>query len=110
MDLLHRVRRTIDRHRLADSSTRVLVALSGGSDSVALAHLLHTLDGTGELRLIALAHFNHQLRPGAANDARFCRSVAEALGRPLLTGSEDVAARSRLEHRSIEETARIARH
>src|SRR5437867_10913089 len=40
MDLLAQVRRTIRDHRLAQPDTRVVVALSGGADSVALAHLV----------------------------------------------------------------------
>src|SRR5437773_226940 len=55
MDLLPRVRRTIREHGLAGPATRVVVALSGGSDSVALAHLVHSLAERGELRASGLA-------------------------------------------------------
>ena len=48
MQLLDRVRRTIRAHALADPRTTVVVALSGGSDSVALAHLLVELQGAGD--------------------------------------------------------------
>src|SRR5690606_20154045 len=72
MDLLERVRRTIRRHGLSVPETRVVVGLSGGSDSVALAHLLRQLDEARELQLAGLAHFNHQLRPEASADEQFC--------------------------------------
>ena len=110
MELLDRVRRTIRDHHLAGHDTRVIVALSGGSDSVALAHLMRELDVSGELRLSGFAHFNHQLRPSADGDERFCLEAAGALGLPLLVGREDVRTRARKERRSIEDAARTARH
>jgi tRNA(Ile)-lysidine synthase len=110
MQLIDRVRRTIREHDLARRETRVVVALSGGSDSVALAQLLDELDRAGELHLAGLAHFNHQLRPAADAEERFCGSLAESLGRPLLVGRGDVGGRARSERRSIEDAARAARH
>ena len=104
------VRQTIRQHELARRDTRVVVALSGGSDSVALAHLVGELDAAGELRASGVAHFNHQLRAAAASDERFCASVAESLGWPILIDREDVAARAQRERRSIEDSARRARH
>jgi len=46
----------------------VLVALSGGPDSVALLHVLRTLERRGELAVAAAAHFNHQLRGAEADE------------------------------------------
>jgi len=110
MQLLDRVRELIARHDLIGRDTRVLAAVSGGSDSVALAHILRDLDAAGELRLTGLVHFNHQLRPSAADDERFTSAVAESLGRSILVDREDVAARARRERRSIEDAARAARY
>ena len=104
------VRETIRRHDLARSDTRVVIALSGGSDSVALAHLIGELDAAGELRAVGVAHFNHQLRNAADADERFCESMAATLGWPILTDRDDVAARARRERRSIETAARQARY
>src|SRR5262245_66254819 len=110
MQILDRVRRTIQQHALLTAESRVVVALSGGSDSVALAHLLLALDAAGELRVAGLAHFNHQLRATGMRDERFCAQLASAVARPLLTDRADVAALARHERRSIEDAARRARH
>jgi tRNA(Ile)-lysidine synthase len=110
MDLLARVRQTIRRHDLARAETRVVVALSGGSDSVALVWLLQSLAEAGDLRIAGVAHFNHQLRAAAGEDERFSERVAAGLGLPWLADREDVAARAARESRSVEDAARTARH
>jgi tRNA(Ile)-lysidine synthase len=108
--LIDKVRHTIRGHNLADMGTRVVVALSGGSDSVALAYLLQELEAAGELTVAGLAHFNHQLRVNADRDERFCVSLAETIGRPVRVEREDVRLRAERERRSIEDAAHAARH
>ncbi len=88
----------------------MVAAISGGSDSVALTYLLRDLTEAGDLQLVGLAHFNHQLRAGAAADERYCERVASSLSLPLLVGREDVGARARRERRSVEDAARRSRH
>jgi tRNA(Ile)-lysidine synthase len=51
MTIRHKVITTIRRHQLLSSGDRVLVAVSGGPDSVALLHLLYELRGEMELHL-----------------------------------------------------------
>ena len=110
MDVLARVRRTIRQHDLAGAHTRVVVALSGGSDSVALTHALLDLQRAGEIRVAGLAHFNHMLREAAPADECFCRELADSLGVPIVVDREDVGARVARERRSLEDTARRARY
>lgn len=89
----------------------MLVALSGGPDSVALVHVLRELEAAGELTVCALAHFNHQLRGADADaDEAFCRRMAEALGLPFEAGRADVRALARAQGRSLEDAARVARY
>jgi tRNA(Ile)-lysidine synthase len=110
MVLLDRVRATIRAHALAHPDTRVLVALSGGSDSVALAYLLAELAVRKELRVAGVVHLNHQLRPSAAAEEAFCAEVAARLGWPFHAGRADVAGRARSGRRSVENAARAARY
>jgi tRNA(Ile)-lysidine synthase len=111
MSLADQVLRAIQRHALMHRGARVLVALSGGADSVALVHLLRELETRGELALAGLAHFNHQLRGAAADeDERFCAAMAAELSLPIEIGRADVRALARAQHRSIEDAARCARY
>ncbi|MEI6668350.1 MAG: tRNA lysidine(34) synthetase TilS [Acidobacteriota bacterium] len=92
-------------------ASRVLVAVSGGADSVALLLLLRQLAAVCGFELAGLAHFNHQLRGGESDgDQAFCRDLAARLGVRFETGSADVAALAREAHVSIEVAARRARY
>ncbi len=109
--LAARIRRTIQRHALMDPGARVLVALSGGADSVGLVHLLRELERDGLLQVVGLAHFNHRLRGDAADeDERFCRDMGAALGIPVEVDGADVRALAREQGRSVEDAARTARY
>ena len=110
MPLLQRVRTFIRRRDLIGADARVAAAVSGGSDSVALLHILRELDAAGDLRLAGVAHFNHQLRPAADDDERFVEGHARDLGVPFVSDREDIAARATRERRSIEDAARRGRH
>ena len=110
MAVLDRVRDYIGRHDLLRPGSRVLAAVSGGSDSVALAHLLRDLDAAGDLHLAGLVHFNHQIRRSAGDDERFVTALAASLGVPCVVDWDDVPARARRERRSLEHAARAARY
>jgi tRNA(Ile)-lysidine synthase len=108
--LLQKVRRTIDTYDLWPEGAHVLVGLSGGSDSVALALLLQDLARHGGFQMASLAHLNHQLRPTADRDEAFCRAFAERLGLPIAVESADVASFAETEALSLEDAARRIRY
>jgi tRNA(Ile)-lysidine synthase len=110
MSLLAFVRRTIRRHHMIPSGGRVVVALSGGPDSVALLHLLRDLEAGGDLVVAGVAHFNHQLRAAADDDERFCRELAAALALPIDVDRADVRMAARSAGRSVEDMARQLRY
>jgi tRNA(Ile)-lysidine synthase len=93
---------------LVSVGDRVLVALSGGPDSVALLHLLVGASRRLDLELHA-AHLDHALREESREDARFVSSLCSSLGLPLIVERCDVAALARLHRQGLEEAARNQR-
>ncbi len=107
--LLAEVQRTVERYHMISSGDRVLVAVSGGADSMALLHALVALRNTVRCELL-VAHLDHALRPSSSEDARFVADIAAGLGLDFVSQREDVARLAALAHRGLEETARDARH
>ena len=109
--LAGRVLATIRQRALFADGSRVAAAVSGGADSVALAHLLSELSAAGALRLVGIAHLNHRLRGEASDaDAAFCARMAADCGVPFDTEAADVAALAARPGRSLEEAARELRY
>ncbi len=88
---------------------RLLLALSGGLDSVVLLDLLDRLRHELDLGL-HVAHFDHQLRPDSGGDSRFAAELAAARGLPCTCGSGDVAGHARRHRLSLEAAARELRY
>ena len=82
-DMLEKVTRTIKDHNMIQKGDKVLVALSGGADSVALLLALNKL--CRRLRFsLAVAHLNHRLRGEDADaDEVFAGKLAERLELPF---------------------------
>ena len=108
--LHQRVRRTIGRHALLPTGARVLVGLSGGSDSVGLLLVLHELATHGGFSVVAAGHFNHRARPTADRDERFCRDLSASVGMAFVRDDANVAAVAAAEGQSFEECARRLRY
>lgn len=100
--------KTLRSRGLCEPGQGVLVALSGGPDSVALVRLLHRLAPRWKLRLAAV-HFNYGLR-GAESDAdqAFVTSLCESLDIPLQCVPLDVRTRPR--RVSVQAQARTLRY
>lgn len=106
--LLDRVHEAIARHRMVERGDRIVVAVSGGVDSVVLLHALYALRSDLGVDL-AIAHLDHALRPTSRTDADWVAAQASALGVPCVVERIDVSARARAERRGVEETARDVR-
>lgn len=84
--------------RLILPSETVVVALSGGLDSVVLLHLLHFHLRSWNLRLVA-AHFDHRMREGSDADADWVAGLCRAWGVPLERGVAERPLRGEAEAR-----------
>jgi tRNA(Ile)-lysidine synthase len=86
----------------------VILAVSGGADSIALLDILARF---GDRLSLVVAHFNHQLRGAASDsDAAFVKVAALSRGLPFRPGSLDVAAAAARANLSVEVAAREARY
>ena len=106
--LLHRVVKTVRARGLFEPGHHLLVALSGGPDSVALLTLLHRLVPRWRLRLTAV-HFNYGLRGQESDeDQAFVTSLCDALEVPFHCVPLD--ARTRPQRVSLQAQARDVRY
>lgn len=112
--LLGRVLRTIRRYEMVAAGERVLVAVSGGSDSIGLLAVLAELRQRLELELVA-AHVHHGLRGADADADEECAAAAaesfgvpfvrRALGSSLQAGSNVEERARQLRYRALHELA-----
>jgi tRNA(Ile)-lysidine synthase len=84
---------------------RILAAVSGGPDSVALAHWLR-----GKPYSVVIGHVDHQLRKGSAGDARFVKELAREWDIPCRVSRVNVKAYAKSHHLGLEEAARTLRY
>jgi len=100
----------IRKHHLTSGCQKLLVAVSGGPDSVCLLHILVGLQkGLGaELHI---AHLNHQLRGAESEaDAQYVAGLARKLHLPATIAARDVKSHQAQKHISLEEAAREVRY
>jgi tRNA(Ile)-lysidine synthase len=112
--MLEKVIAYIEQHQLLPRQGSVIVAVSGGTDSLCLLHLLRQIcepDGPYAALSLQAVHLNHMLRgTESARDARAVATLCESWGIPCTVGEVDVIALAIEEKRSLEDAARLARY
>lgn len=104
--VLERLTATARKHRMVQPGQRVVVACSGGPDSICLLHALFRVRRLFRIKL-AVFHFDHRLRPRSGDDAAYVRRQAARLGVPFfLREAEDRPDPGQ----SVEAWARLARY
>jgi len=96
----------IKEHALFAAEDRLLIAVSGGVDSVVLCHLCREAGYD-----VAMAHCNFQLRgTDSDRDEQFVRQLADSYGVPFFSRTFDTYRLAKEQKKSVEETARDARY
>ncbi len=109
MSIIDKVKNSIEKNCLINKGESVLVALSGGSDSIAMLHILFILSKELGFSLYC-AHINHNIREEAENDEDFVRSYCKSLGVECFVKSADVLSYSKEKSISTELAGRKIRY
>ena len=110
MRLQRKLVETVNQHQMLQAGHRILVAVSGGPDSMALLHALYTLADELDIKP-AVAHLNHQLRgPEADGDEAYVKQWCEKWDLPCFAQRQDIAKLAAQQKLSVEEAGRYARY
>jgi tRNA(Ile)-lysidine synthase len=108
--MLKQIRKTIETHSMLERGDHVIVAVSGGPDSVALLCVLVLLTDEYGLRLTT-AHLNHGLRGGESDaEETFVRSLCAKIGIACVCQKTDIRLLQIGKRRSLEEIGREERY
>jgi tRNA(Ile)-lysidine synthetase-like protein len=104
------VRASLQEHQMLAPGDTVVVAVSGGPDSLCLLHVLRDLAGDLGIAL-HVAHLDHMLRGAeSAVDAAFVAATARAWGLPATVVAKDVRALAKSTRANLHQAGRVARY
>jgi tRNA(Ile)-lysidine synthase len=107
INIQKKVRETISRYGMIDSGDLLIVAVSGGPDSVCLLDILNEFMDELGIDLV-VAHYDHGLRPAEdETETKFVRSLAKSMSLPFETEKTSFLGKNDV---SPEEAARTARY
>ncbi|NWF52808.1 MAG: tRNA lysidine(34) synthetase TilS [Nitrospirae bacterium] len=110
MEIFYKVKKTLNKHSMLIGGERVLVALSGGPDSVFLLHTLNNFKKELKLSLHAI-YIDHGLRPNETPiEIEFCKKLCESLNLPFIAKSIDVKSFAKEKSMNMQEAARELRY
>ncbi len=110
MELVKKVIRTVEKYGMLYGGERVLIALSGGPDSVCLLDVLNALKERWRLSLSAL-YIEHGLRPEETpGEIEFCKNITERYGVEFNVVSINVRDYAEKEGITLQEAGRILRY
>ena len=108
--IISKVRSTIKKYSMLEKGDEVIVAVSGGPDSVFLLHVLNELKKGLDLTLIVV-HLDHCIRGmDSKRDCKFVENLARGLHLPFESKSVDVPAVKKAERVSTQQAARDVRY
>lgn len=109
-DFFSKVKRTLETELYVEKKSKILLAVSGGVDSITLLDIFINLKDEMNFEL-AVVHFNHKLRENDSDrDQRFVEKICKHNGLTLYKASADVEKYAENKSLSIEEAARDKRY
>lgn len=109
MKLVEYIKDKVELGGFPGRNSVLVVAVSGGVDSVVLLHILLPLAGHYDWELI-IAHLNHSLRQVADRDAKFVSDLAKSLSLKFVTKKVAVLNLAKKQKLTLEEAGRKARY
>ena len=109
MRLINQLIDQLEKRCFPKKGANLVVAVSGGVDSVGLLYILLMMTNQYDWNII-VAHFNHQLRRTSSRDAKFVNRLAKNLDLSYVSAKSDVSALAKKEKLTTEEAARKARY
>ncbi|SKA95447.1 tRNA(Ile)-lysidine synthase [Caloramator quimbayensis] len=101
---------TINKYNMISKGDKIVIGFSGGPDSTALIHVLHSLREDYDIKLYA-AHINHMIRGDEAfRDEEYSKSLCEKLNVPFFLKREEVIKFAKGKKMSLEEAGRYIRY
>jgi tRNA(Ile)-lysidine synthase len=108
--MIKQMLKTIEAEDLIHKGDKIVVAVSGGPDSVCLLHALWSIKEEYNLALY-VCHLNHMLRGEMADaDAEYVKTLSDELGLDSFIFTEDIEAYAHSTKMSFEEAAREKRY
>ena len=110
-----KVLQTIKKYNLIQNNDKIILAVSGGPDSIAMLNCLFNLkiklEEKENLRFqIYVAHVNHMIREEAKSDETYVQELCDKLNIPFFSKSIDVKKIAHNNKMGIEETGRMERY
>jgi tRNA(Ile)-lysidine synthase len=107
--MIESVKAYITAQALIRPGDRIIAAVSGGPDSMALLHIIRLLSLESGFSIVA-AHINHGLRPQAGQEQEFVEEHCRSLNIPCYVKTIDVRELARQTKTSLEDAGRQARY
>ena len=108
--MFNKVEKTISDHKMLEGKSHVIVALSGGADSMSLLHCMAVFSDVFGIKVSA-AHLNHNLRgEESQRDFEFVSNVCEKMGIELFAKSVDIGKISAEKKIGLEQCGREERY
>jgi len=109
MGLIEEFRQKVQSQKYIPQGATLVIAVSGGVDSVVLLHLLLPLSVVFNWELM-VAHLDHGLREASKKDCEFVKGLAESFGLRFLGKMVDVKKLAKSNKQTIEEAGREVRY